>query len=153
MQAADCDFRSPPENGHRMDVLFVPCVFLVSWSRGRGQHRCNGSPKPYCGDVRRGSEAEQVSVTQDLGVDIGQSQGVPKAHLVRREHRPLQLSLQRIQDRYAAKPGARDQDTIRRRRTARSDLRVKGFYLLLEAHAVPIKLARRQVPPLAAWIV
>jgi len=78
---------------------------------------------------------------------------MPQAGLVRRDHGTLQVALQRIENTYATKPSARDQNAIRLLRASRSHLLVQRFDRLLDAHTLPIQLAQWHVAPLPAGII
>src|SRR5216683_2929705 len=111
---------------------------------------CNstGRAMTRCLRARADSQPEEISVAGDGRTDSRRSQAVPEARLVRRQDRPLQILLERLQDGDAAKAGPGDQDAVGARRARRLDLGVERFDLLLEAHAVADQLARRQVAPL-----
>src|SRR3984957_10695151 len=78
---------------------------------------------------------------------------MPKAGLVRRDDGTLQVALQCIENTRATKPSAGDQDAIRLLRAGRSHLLVQRFDRLLDAHTLPIQLARRNVAPFPAGII
>src|SRR5262249_5344863 len=107
------------------------------------------SPEPR----RRDSELKQSSVTRNLRVHARRSQAVPEARLVGRHHGALQVLLQRIENADAAKTGAGDQHAVSLARTGQPDLRIERLDLVLEAQALPHKVAGRQVAPFAAGVV
>src|ERR1700722_811480 len=78
---------------------------------------------------------------------------MPQAGLVRRDDGTLQVALQRIENTHAAKPSAGDQDAIRLLGAGHSHLLVQRFDRLLDAHTLPIQLARWNVAPLSAGII
>ena len=77
---------------------------------------------------------------------------MPQAGLVRRDDGTLQVAFQRIENTHATKPGAGDQDAIRLLRASHSHLLV-WFDRLLDAHTLPIQLARWHIAPLSAGII
>src|SRR5262249_57228025 len=101
----------------------------------------------FCGEdwesdtaCQRRSQLKQIAVARDARLDAGRAQAVPKACLVGRDHRPLQILLERLQDRHAAKARARDQHAIGLSRAGRLDLGVERLDLLLETEALARQL-------------
>ena len=77
---------------------------------------------------------------------------MPEPRLVRRDHRPPEVLLQRLEDRHAAKVGACDQNAVCLGGAGGAYLGTERLGLLLEAQALADEILRRQVPPLAAGI-
>ena len=98
------------------------------------------------------SHREKIAISCNRRPNTREPQAMPKTRLVRRNHRPADILLQRLQDRNAAKARARDENAVGRRRTGCPDLRIERFDLLLETHSLAIEVARRQVAPLPARI-
>ena len=83
-------------------------------------------------------------------MDSRQPEAVPEARLVRRDHRALEVLLQRLEDRHAAKAGARDQDAVGLGGAGGADLGVERFDLLLETRALAVGILGTAKCPLPA---